>query len=216
MSGRIIGRYSAEELKAMTADQVFEIIKCDIHEDAYERQKENPIHYRGEDIAEHIEVALYICPVCKKIGTIRSAGDRFSCACGLDGRYTETGFLEGEKLEFSTITEWDSWQSEQLTAIVNNAGDEIICMDDNQKLFIIKSSSEVILAGEGAMQISRTEFHCAGQVFPLEQIVQFTIVDKMTLAFALKDGTVYEVHSETPRSALKYLKVFRILRNEND
>ena len=220
MTGRVMGRYSAEELKSMTAEQVYTVIKRDIHEDAYERQRENPVIYRGKDLAENIETALYLCPGCEKIGTIRSRSDRFFCDCGLNARYTETGFLEsaaeakGAALRFSTITEWDKWQLEQLTLMVNNAGEEPLCMDDNQKLFIVKSKAESTLVGEGPMHISRTEFHCAGMVFPLQQINQFAIIDRTTLIFALKDGTQYELRSDVPRSALKYVEIFRILRNE--
>ena len=226
MTGKIVGRYSAEEIKAMTADEVLAIIKRDIHEDAYQRQKENPVPFRGEYLAEYIETVLYLCPGCKKIGTIHSKGSRFFCACGLDALYTETCFLEGENLPFTTITEWDRWQFEQLTMMVNNAKDEPICTDDNQKLFVIQTGAGAAQTGgrqgsrslvaEGAMQISNTEFQCAGLVVPLRNLTRFAIVDRMTLTFALKDGTMYEVHSDVPRSALKYIEVLRIVRNENE
>ena len=219
MAGSVVGRYSAEELKALTAEEVLSIIRRDIHEDAYLRQKENPVPFRGADLAEFIEAVLYLCPACKKIGTIRSHGSRFFCACGLDARYTETCFLEGENLPFSTITEWDRWQFEHLTLMVNNSKDEPICADDNQKLFVINagnasSGGSRSFVGAGRMQISRTEFQCAGIALPLQKITRFAMVDKMTLTFALKDGTMYEICSDFPRSALKYLEIVRIVRNE--
>jgi hypothetical protein len=99
---------------------------------------------------------------------------------------------------------------------VNNAADDPICSDINQQLVLVKAALEETLAGEGPMSISRTEFHCAGMVFPLQQIKQFAIVGRMTLLFALKDGTQYEVRSVYPRSALKYLKIFDILQKENN
>ncbi|MDR0487341.1 MAG: 1-acyl-sn-glycerol-3-phosphate acyltransferase [Treponema sp.] len=212
ITGRVRGRYSAEELRSMPPQQILNVIERDIHEDAYERQKEKPVCYRGKNPAEHIETVLYLCPNCKKTGTIHSKGNRFSCGCGLEAVYTETSFLEGAP--FSTITEWDRWQAEQLAQIVNSSGDEIICADDNQRLFKVIPAKGSVFAAEGPMRISRTEFYCAGMVFPLREIKQFAIIGKMTLLFALNDGTQYEVHSAFPRSALKYLEVFRILRNE--
>jgi len=170
--------------------------------------------------------------MCKKLGTIHSKGNDFSCSCGLRATYTETGFLEGENLPFSTITDWDRWQVKELALIVNNAGDEKICIDDCQRLFKVQvlsgddprsfhnrgSSSRRFTAtpagcGTGSIQISRTELHCAGMVFPLQEITRFAIVDTMTLTFAMKDGSMYEILSDIPRSALKYLEIFNMLQN---
>ena len=92
--GREVGRYPAEQLQQMSVDEIHELIKRDLHEDAYARQLENPLPYTGEDLAESIETALYLCPKCGGIGTIQSKGDRFSCPCGLSMRYTEFGMLE--------------------------------------------------------------------------------------------------------------------------
>jgi hypothetical protein len=151
--------------------------------------------------------------MCKKIGTIHSHGNYFSCNCGLNAAYTETGFLEGENLPFSTIIDWDKWQKEQLTQIVNGGGGgEPICADDNQQLFLVQPVVGNSFIAEGTMYISRTEFHCAGMTFPLQQIKRFTVLGKMTLVFTLNDGAQYEIHSAFPRSPLKYLETMRILK----
>ena len=212
MSGGIVGRYSAEEIKVMSDEQVLSLIERDIYENAYERQKENPIHYKGKDLAESIETALYLCPKCKKIGGIRSKGDRFFCDCGLEAAYKDTGFLEGDGLPFLTISEWDDWQTGQLEKNVEQAGNEPICVDEKQKLFKVRTASSSEPAGEGRMYMDREKFHCAGQTFPLRQIVRFVVVGRMTLQFALTDGTAFEVRSPVPRSALKYREIFRILK----
>jgi hypothetical protein len=214
MAGKIIGRYSAAELKSMTYEQILKLIERDIHEDAYERQKEQFVRYRGNNRAEYIEIVLYLCPICKKIGTIHSHGNYFSCNCGLKAAYTEMGFLEGENLPFSTITDWDKWQKEQLTQIVNDADDEPVCADDNQQLFLVQPVVGNSFIAEGKMYISRTEFYCAGMAFPLQQIKRFTVLGKMTLVFTLNDGTQYEIHSAFPRSPLKYLEIMRLLKQE--
>ncbi|MDR0491118.1 MAG: 1-acyl-sn-glycerol-3-phosphate acyltransferase [Oscillospiraceae bacterium] len=215
MSGRMISRYPAGDVKEMTEEQVLGIIERDTYENAYERQKERLVRYRGKDLAETIETALYLCPACKKIGGIRSKGDRFFCECGLEAVYSDTGFLEGENLPFSTIAEWDTWQAGQLAENVEKAGDRPICVDKGQKLFRVRAAVGNEPAGEGAMYIDREKFFCAGQTFPLRHIARFAVVGRMTLLFALTDGTSYEVQSAVPRSALKYKEIFRILREKN-
>ena len=213
MTGGIVNKYSAAELRKMTDEQVLEAIERDIHEDAYERQKKSPIHYRGKNLAEHIETVLYLCPKCKSIGTIRSKRDHFFCDCGLNATYTETGLLEGNSLPFSTITDWGRWQKEQLEEIVNNTGDRTICADEGQQLFEVRVVKGKTPVGTGAMQIDREAFCCAGMTFPLREITRFAIVGQMTLLFAINNGATYEVQSTTPRSALLYREIFRILCN---
>ena len=211
MSGGIVNEYSAEKLKTMTDEETLAAIESDIYADAYDKQTKNPVNYRGKRLAENIETVLYLCPRCKRLGTIRSKGDRFFCGCGLSAIYKKTGFLEGESLPFSTITEWDIWQTEMLEEIINNAGAEQICADESQQLFEVNVTVGKTLIGEGAMQIDREAIRCAGKKFPLGQITRLAIVGQMTLLFATKDGQTYEVRSAAPRSALKYREVFRIL-----
>ena len=216
ITGRYINKYTAEELKTMTNSQINGLIERDIYEDAYERQKSNLIRYKGKNLAENIETALYLCPGCEKIGTIRSEGDRFSCDCGLEAEYTETGLLHGDTLPFSTITAWDRWQTEKLKEIVGKSGEEPICADEDQKLLLVDVAAGSAPVGTGPMTISRDSLKCAGYEFPITQITRIVVAGQMLLLFALKDGTSYEVHSDVPRSALKYREIFRILTNQTE
>jgi len=216
MKGRVVNRYSAEEIRDITEKQVLELIEKDIFEDAYERQKGRLTRYRGKNLAENIETVLFMCPECKKLGTIRSEGDRFSCDCGLDGVYTETGFLEGDSLPFSTITEWGVWQKEQLAEIVLRAGSEPICFNDNQKLFEVHTTVGKRLIGEGKLQINRDSLQCAGLTFSLKCLTRIVVTGQMTLTFAVIDGSTYEVRSAVPRSALLYREIYRFLLENAD
>lgn len=214
MSGSVVNKYPAAEIRNMTEEQIMAAIERDTYENAYDRQRENLVRFKGKDLAESIETAIYLCPACKRIGGIRSKGDRFFCECGLEAAYTETGFLEGRDLPFSTIEEWDSWQAEQLARNIEEAGDEPICTDVGQRLFKVRTAAGNEPAGEGAMFIDKERFHCAGRSFPLRQIARFTVVGWMTLQFALTDGTSFEVKSAVPRSASKYKEIFRILNEK--
>ena len=211
MAGYVVNKYSGEELKAMTTRQIHDLIERDIYEDAYERQKSNLVRFQGKSLAENIETVLYLCPACERLGSIRSEGERFFCECGLDATFSETGLLSGDGLPFSTITQWDNWQSEKLEEIVGRAGDRPICSDEEQLLYSVRAAAEDEPAGRGKMSINRDAFHCAGHIFPLKQITRFAVTGQMTLHFAIKGGDTYEVRSKTPRSALKYREIFRIL-----
>ena len=198
----------------MSVDQINALIDRDIYEDAYERQNANLVRFTGKNPAESIETTLYICPLCEKIGTIHSEGKRFFCPCGLEAEYSETGLLSGDKLPFSTISEWDRWQTDKLGELVAEADGGTICSDKGQSLMLVRSAKGSTLVGEGLMEIDRESLHCAGISFPIKNIMRIEVAGQMTLLFALKDGSSYEVHSPTPRSALKYREIFRILSNK--
>ncbi len=86
--------YTPEQLKKMSAEEVNDAINQDIFEDAWETQRREHVRYRGKAPAEELERFLYLCPACRKIGTLKSKGDTVSCGCGFKMRYTEEGFLE--------------------------------------------------------------------------------------------------------------------------
>jgi len=242
MAGGVVNKYTSEVLKTMTDVETLAAIEKDIHADAYAKQAANPVRYSGKNLAESIETALYLCPLCMGIGTIRSKGDRFSCACGLDAKYLETGFLDGAALPFTTITGWDEWQARQLAEIIDKAGAGPICSDDNRRLFEVKVASGKTLIGEGALQISREILRCAGKEFPIAQITRIVVAGQSILLFAMKSGTTYEVRSASaphgsqvfcatrqskrqsnaaqkdgsPFCALKYREIFRILSRRDD
>ena len=215
MSGRVINKYPAAMLSEMTDAQVLEKINEDIYEDAYKRQMESPVHFRGKNLAESIETALYLCPKCTGIGTIRSKGDLFWCGCGLSGAYTETGFLRGEGFSFTKISQWGVWQAEHLKSVIDSIGDETICADEGQILFKVCPAECKLPVAEGVISIDRKALSCAGEVFPLEAIKKLAIVGQMTLLFALKDGQMYEVSGKTIRSALKYREIFKVLTEQS-
>ena len=211
ITGNMINRYPAAEIRKMSDEYLLSLIEADIYEDAYERQKETPLSYNGKNLAESIETALYICPGCGMIGTIHSKNNRFFCDCGLAGEYAESGLLKGGALPFSTVTQWDLWQAGQLAEIIKDAGDKPICTDEGQQLFIVDPAVGKTPVGEGSMLIDRNAFHCAGNAFPLDQIEQIEIVGQRKLLFSVKGGAMYEVQSAAPRSALKYREAFWIL-----
>ena len=211
MRGDVVGVYDAVQLKTMTDEEVLSIITKDTFEDAYARQADWMMEYKGKDLAENIETALYMCPVCKKVATIHSEGNRLYCSCGFGAVYSETGFLEGEKTPFKTITEWGQWQEAQLEEVISSITDGPLCSDDGQSLFAVQAAKEAVLESEGSMYIDRQSFHCAGRTFKLSELARFAVTGQMTLQFALKDGTTFEIKSSHPRSALKYRDIFHLL-----
>ena len=211
--GRLVGRYTAEELKGMTFEEVNEIIARDLHEDAYARQRENPTPYAGENLAICIETALYVCPICKQIGSITSEVDDFSCSCGLKARYNEYGFIEGEGVPYDNVTDWNEWQTAYMTEYINGLGeDEVICSDVDQDIYSVEPCVKTTLIGKGTLTVSKSTLTCGEYTFPIKNIVNMSICSKLILTFSTTDGKDYEINSNIVRSALKYQTIIAILK----
>ncbi|MDR0897567.1 MAG: 1-acyl-sn-glycerol-3-phosphate acyltransferase [Oscillospiraceae bacterium] len=202
MRGEVVGHYSAEALHAMSKEEINEIIRRDLHEDAYARQRQNPIAYRGKRLAEHLETALYRCPACGQIGRMHSEGDQLLCECGLAVTYTEQGMLTGAP--FDTVSQWYAWQLSQAGDLL--AGEGIA--DADQRLYRIAPLEGAELLAEGLLRMTRDMLTVGECRFALIDIAGMAILGQRTLTFTHVDGTHYEVRSERPRSAYCYLNAF--------
>ncbi len=214
--GYEVGRYTKEQLQAMTTEEVHALICRDLHEDAYERQKLTSATYTGKNLAESIETALYLCPHCGQTSTIQSQGDRFFCPCGLDMRYTQTGMLESEnsvEIPYSTVTDWDRWQQEQTEALVCRAGDGIITRDEGLSLFRITPCEKDELLESGTVSITRSALTFGSSQFPLDEISDLAIIDINTLVFETTSNGYYEIRSQSGYSALKYRRIYLYCKN---
>ena len=211
VSGREVGRYSPEQLKAMSTDEVLALIRSDLHVDAYARQAQNPEKYTGKRLAESIETALYLCPQCGRTGTLQSKNDRVTCSCGLSLRYTEMGMLEStgeDAARFSTVTAWDDWQQDQTADLVAKARDGSITEDDMLSLYRIQPCKREELIETGTLSISKSGLTCGAFLFPLDEISDLAIIDINTLVFETENDGYFEIRSKSAYSALKYRRLF--------
>ncbi len=211
IKGSVIGRYPAAELKEMSPEKINEIIQRDIHEDANARQLEEHAKYTGKDLAEYLETAVFLCPGCMRIGTLKSQGSRISCTCGMSAGYDEYGMLQGHDFPFGTVTQWDLWQRQQMPDIVKAAGDAAVCSDDGISLYRVEPciSSELITTGR--LSLTPEHLSCGSMKFPLDSMTGLSITALCTLTFA-SGHQYYEIKSDRPYCAVKYEYAYDIIR----
>ena len=203
--------YTAEELRSMTPDEINAVVSEHIHEDAYALQDKRHVCYWGKKLAEGLETALYICPRCGGIQSLKGKEDDFICEkCGLKVHYTEYGYLQGENAPFRTVTEWDAWQSEEVARLVENAGDGILFSDEDQELKRIDADHNAEELCEGTLSMTRTALTIGSYTFPLEEISTLTMYGRQNLIFTVGSEN-YEIKSDHFRSARKYLRAYELL-----
>lgn len=228
VTGRVVGEYSPEQVGQLSVEEINRRIRQDLFVDAYEEQKQRKQQYTGGDLAEYLELALYLCPSCGKIDTMHSKGNLLSCSeCGLDLLYDAHGFLratDGTAFPMDTVRDWFRWQKEELAQQIHRRIQEEpdlpLFSDTGQTLYRIDKANIVQRIGTGSLQFKSDHLVLiedrAGEkakkiTFSLSDIKDMSIYEKMVLIFTTGDHETYEVKSDHFRNAVKYLDAYREL-----
>ena len=222
--GEVVNEYSADEIAQMSPEEVQEVIERDIYEDAYAYQRDARLTYKGDNIAESIEVALYMCPICKKLSAITSKGDTFECTnCHTHFRYTEQGFIESDRDTFDNITDWYEWQKDEIRSrkelYSSYQENDPITQDFSQDLTILsdKDGDEVINGMVSAFR-DRLEFHAKDGrdfTFDYNDFSDADVINRQGLIFSIKGRGSYVLSSETVNtSPFKYIELIYMLRTD--
>lgn len=219
-SGKVMGIYSAEELKSMTPQQITDIINRDLYEDAYQNQAISPKKYKGKNLALGMECALCVCPECKTIGSIKSLGDEVFCTkCGLKTRVDEYG-LFGKDFPFENVAQWDDWQEAFYRNYTESIKDNntAIVFDENVNLQTVDSNHQTKALGCGLFSLYRDRFSFKTADteinLPVEKIPDCSVFSRTNFNFSDDEGLHYELFTDRLINVRKYLSVWTILREE--
>lgn len=198
LHGAPVHVYTAEQLKAMTASQIQQIIETDLYEDAYARQLEHPRKYKGKQLAKGLENLLYICPVCGAYDAFITEGNGVRCKhCGLDFAYNEYGMLE--HAPYATVYDFVRWQNECLAEdVVNGAVYEA----PKARLSVLNGTEEIFVS-EGTLQMSRELLRCGIWEMPMTNITDLAMHGQRAIVFTA-EKRYYELIPEQGSNALKF------------
>lgn len=193
--GRLYGApvnvYTAEQLKEMTVDEINAAIARDLYEDAYARQMEAPVRYKGKNLAERMENLMFICPECGSIDSLHSQKDTVSCShCDYRFRYNEYCMLEGGK--FQTVRDFAAWQAKE---VEKAAAEGAVYTAGSGTLSAVAKSQETLL-DSGKISLSATELCCGEHIIPLEDIADMAMHGKRAIVFSTQNAYYELIPSE--------------------
>lgn len=210
MDGRLVRVYSPEELAAMTAEEVNEAIVRDIFEDAYAEQEAAPVRYRSDRRAEGIETALFMCPNCRRLGTVKSEGNGFFCDCGMKGEYDEFGYLSGN-FPFKTVRDWDLWELETLRASVRAGEDRVYYSAEGLELRSVKPEIGTETVDRGTLSVTGRALRLGSTEFELSEIEDISIHGSSALIMTVTKKGYFEI----PSHDVKYIgRIFLVAVEE--
>lgn len=206
--GRIVNTYSPEILKTMTGDEIENIINTDIYEDAWKKQKENPIVYKGKNKADGLNTALFVCPKCKGIDTLSTNQNDIRCTCGFSAELTDTGFFDAQS-PFENIAQWDDWQFNEIKK-PNFFNNSPICFSNDgiQLSEISVSTHNEKPLTNGTLVQYKDKIQIGEYTFNLSDISEMSIVRVHILLFTY-NNKYYELRSDTDTCMRKYLAMWQ-------
>lgn len=204
--GHPVGIYTPDSLKSMSPMEITDLISRDIRENAWERQLAEPHEYTGNNMASGLERLLYLCPECRRIGTLKSEGDYVSCSCGLKIRFRKDGFLEPE-LPFRDIGQWEDWQSEALRTRDFIHGEELFSDEDLELKKIGPGHTDTLIL-RGEIVQYEDKITLGERSFDLSDIDSMAMTRTNILLFS-SGGEYYEISAEKGINLRKYLEIWK-------
>ena len=204
-----------EEYKAMSDDELYELICRELYCDECVADKE----YTGKGLAEYIERAIYVCDDCG-LSTFESEGDIIECKrCAKKWRYTAKKELLGVGFDsrFRFVGDWYDYQSKYINSInPTEMPDEPLYEERATLSEVILYDKKKILHKNAALTLypSRITVTADGTSydFPFDTTAAVTVLGKNKLD--IYSGTnVYQLTGDEHFCALKYVNIFNRYKN---
>ncbi|MBQ1983401.1 MAG: 1-acyl-sn-glycerol-3-phosphate acyltransferase [Spirochaetaceae bacterium] len=223
MHGSIVNIYDPETLEKLSAEEITDIIIKDLYEDAYEKQKENPIAYKGKNLAKGLEHSICVCQSCKKIDTLSSIKDKVFCnECGFSTTLDKYGYF-AENSKFKTVAEWDDFQQEELKKFVEDkksSNQTFLFENTDSTLKSVKADHQEENLGTGTFSMFTDKFVFKtiqdGKENTIEllhqDIVDISMYGKQGLVFSDNQGNYYDLTSDKVRNVRKFIFCFKYLK----
>lgn len=207
---RIMGVYPKEKLEALDAKAVQALMEGDLFEDAYQRQEEEQVVYKGQNLAGGIEHVLYCCPGCQGMNTLRGQSDQVICChCGPMARYRQDGFFEGNR-PFRSVQAWTDWQRGQLMAQAEGKSGQALLWDEGVQL--LRNEDQPRLLAEGRLLMDLQHLQLGEHRFELKALQGFEIYRKNVLQFSTQGGEHFQTSAPKGFNALKYRDLYRFVQ----
>ena len=206
LHGEPVHVFTAEQIAAMSEDEVNRIIREDLYEDAYARQLEKPIKYKGKRLAESMENLLYLCPCCGGEDTLRSKNDRVFCtSCDLSFTYDVYGMLHGAP--DTTLTALAARQRTMAEQRIENG---LTVTVKDARVYTVDGHTENTIA-QGEFIMNADGITCGEMHVPFSDITELAMRGRRFLLFSF--GKTYcEMTAPNGNNIYKFFEYYQIVK----
>jgi len=214
-----------EDIKRLDVDEIYDVLTKALYYDEYEYQKQHMIPFTGKNLAESLELFIFICPHCKKICTLKSDKDLFKCMeCGYTVRFDKYGFLckTSDTFYYDRLSDWNNWQIAYITNKIAKTDNKTVIFKDNG-VILSKGAKFGPLSrlrlGELSFYKDRLVFDCVirkGFVFYIGKMSGINVQYNHTVEFYY-ENILYRFNFKVAnKSAYKWVKTAIIAKQINE
>jgi len=201
--GRVSIRYelafTAGQLKNASVAEIDARIAELLEHDEYEYNRIHRQKFVGPDRAEYAEIALFTCPQCRGIQTLRSEANILRCtSCGYAVRMDLYGFFQpvSGSMRFDTMRAWNLWQVEELyerlEGFANSRNADPLFTEERVRVEIGYKSMPLEHYRTGAIRLFRDRIELTPEdgpceSFPLDAIAGINVQNRERLEFYVHD-----------------------------
>ncbi len=225
---RVVDIMTPEEIASMSLPEITAKVEKNLSFSTDSWEEAAKIPYRSDRLAEKAERLFYICPSCHSVSTIESHGCNLSCRrCSFTAQLDEYGRLHTSDDRFTKLSEWHSWETEELEAMYDRSGNEALFSDHcilfqtpgKRKLETVSTSFSVSATSTELVFSFPKRENIRGVFtdtlrFPISSIESMVINAKQTIEF-YADGKQYRFRVDENRSPLKYQELWQIVRERS-
>ncbi len=215
------------ELAAMDGSAIENALTTAIRHDELAWLEAEGRRYVSRRRAEKLELALFMCPSCSSIGSMRSEGNEFRClSCGaaqrLDGSYRFRRLGQAEP-RFADLREWYEWQSAAVGMLAFEAASEKspkpLFSDSGVRLFRGGRMSPLLPLARGRLDLyfDRMELVVRGEthlVFHVAAVEGAGVLTRQTFEFYVGRHLYRMTFPNKGVSALKWQLAVEALKRE--
>ncbi|MCD8205055.1 MAG: 1-acyl-sn-glycerol-3-phosphate acyltransferase [Clostridia bacterium] len=197
-----------DEYKDMSVDELNELIKKEMYVD----ESDEPVKTRGKHTAEFLERAVYCCPVCHSLGTLRSRLNTITCEkCGTTTKMD--GFRHFVDFPVKTVREWIDFQEDVVRAFdVNKTEEPIYSEKVTVKINRMDKLSKELVSKNTELRLYADRFELGDRVWKFDDVLSVTVWDKCALD-VYAEGKTFQLTSGRRFCAIKYVNFYNHYKN---
>ncbi len=200
-----------EELKAMSNEELMELIRRELYVD----EAKVTGHFRHKRNAEFLERVVYICPWCG-LSEFESHGDIVHCKkCGRQIRHLDTKELEGVGFDFPHrfVSDWYQWQNDYVNQLDLTAMTDTPLYRDTVRVSLVHPEKyKELLKKEAELLLYGNRITLDGTDYPFADLGAVTLLGKNKLNI-YSGNEILQLKGEKRFNALKYLNFYHRYKN---
>ena len=201
---------SAEQIASMDLQTLQDTIRDYIRFSNDEWKQTVDYSYVSEQRAEGAQRLLYMCPKCRAVDSIKTAGNRITCsACNTASVLDNNDNLTSVEVPFTRLSEWHSWEADEISSLPSLPKERGVLFqkgdsNDEGELETISKDITVqledgILKVECRLSLGRTKSYD----LPLSKVTSLVLNAKQTMELFCED-VLYRIRLLPDASSLKY------------